>query len=124
MLIVQADDHLARLDPKKKDDKKTVTALHKDKASLNADLDHIDAVLKVIGGKISEADARRLILKKIYDIACAELDRYLNAEKRLLVRAVENLWEKYAISANKLERDQATTCATVGDFLKGLGYLT
>ena len=33
-----------------------------------------------------------LILKKIYDIARAELDRYINAEKRELVRAIENLW--------------------------------
>ena len=54
-------------------------------------------MLKVIGGQISEADARRLILKKIYDVARAELDRYLNAEKRVFVRVVENLWEKYAI---------------------------
>ena len=50
-------------------------------------------MLKAIGGQITEADARRLILKKIYDVARAELDRYLNAEKRVLVRAAENLWE-------------------------------
>ena len=57
-------------------------------------------MLKEIGGQISEADAPRLILKKIYDVARAELDRYLNAEKRVLVRVVENLWEKYAISTD------------------------
>ena len=61
-----------------------------------------DAVLEAIGGQISQADARRLILKKIYDIAHAELDRYLNAEKRALVRVVENLWEKYAIAADEV----------------------
>ena len=81
-------------------------------------------MLKAIGGQISEADARLLILKKIYDIARAELDRYLNAEKRVLVRVVENLWEKYAISADKLESDRATTLATMGDLLKGLRYLS
>ena len=82
-----------------------------------------DAVLKAIGGQISEADARRLILKKIYDIARAELDRYLNAEKRVLVRVAENLWEKYAISADTLESDRATTLGTMDGFLTGLGYL-
>ena len=122
-LIAQADDRLAGLDPKKKADKKTITALHKDKEALNARLARTDAVLKAIGGQISEADARRLILKKIYDIARTELDRYLNAEKRALVRVVENLWEKYAISADKLESDRATTLATMGGFLTGLGYL-
>ena len=114
---------LAGLDPKKKVDKKTITALHRDKESLNARLARTDAVFKAIGGQISEADARRLILKKIYDVARAELDRYLNTEKRMLVRVVENLWEKYAISADKLESDRATTLATIGGFLTGLGYL-
>ena len=122
-LVAQADARLGGLDPKKKADKKTVAALDKDKEALNARLVQIDAVLKVIGGQISEADARRLILKKIYDVARAELDRYLNAEKRALVRVVENLWEKYAISADKLESDRATTLATIGGFLTGLRYL-
>ena len=79
-------------------------------------------MLKVIGGQISEADARRLILKKIYDVAHAELDRYLNTEKRVLVRGVENLWEKYAIAADELESDRAATLTTMGGFLTGLGY--
>ena len=122
-LVAQADARLAGLDPKKKADKKTVAALDKDKEALNAQLVQVDAVPKVIGGQISEADARRLILKKIYDVARAKLDRYLNAEKRVFVRVVENLWEKYAISADKLESDRATTLATMGGSLTGLGYL-
>ena len=102
-LIAQADARLAELDPNKKADKKTITALAKDKEALNARMARTDAVLEAIGGQISEADARRLILKKIYDIAHAELDRYLNAEKRVLVRAIESLWEKYAVSLTRLE---------------------
>ena len=123
-LVAQADAHLAGLDPKKKADKKTITALDKDKERLNERLARTDAVLKAIGGQISEADARRLILKKIYDIARAELDRYLNAEQRVLVRAVENLWEKYAIAADALEEQRGITLSTMGDFLRGLGYLS
>ena len=122
-LIAQAEARLADLDPEKKVDKKIITALDKDKEALNARLARTDAVLKAIGGQISEPDARRLILKKIYDIARAELDRYLTAEKRMLVRVVENLWEKYAISADKWERDRATMLATIDGFLTGLGYL-
>ena len=111
-----------RAGPKEEGDKKTVVALDKDKAALNARLVQVDAVLKVIGGQLSETDARRLILKKIYDIARTELDRYLNAEKRVLVRVVENLWEKYAIAADELESDRAATLTTMGGFLTGLGY--
>ncbi len=123
MLISQADVRLAGLDPNKKADKKAVAALERDKESLNDRLVHVDAVLKVIGGPISETDRCRLILKKIYDVASAELDRYLSAEKRALVRVVENLWEKYAISAIKLENDRANSLARTGGFLKKLGYI-
>ena len=122
-LVAQANIRLADLDQKKKSDKRAITALEKDKEALNARLARADAVLKLIGGQIRVVDARRLILKKIYDIARSELDRYLNAEKRLLVRAIENLWEKYAVSADKLECDRLTTRATMSSFLTELGYL-
>ena len=121
-LIAQAEARLAELDPKKRADKKTITALAKDKKTLSARVAQVEAMLKAIGGQISEVDARRLILKKIYDIARAELDRYLNAEKRVLVRGVENLWEKYAIAADELESDRAAMLTTMGGFLTGLGY--
>ena len=122
-LVAQADCRLADLDPKEKSDKRAITALEKDKKALNARLARTDAVLNAIGGQVSEADARRLILKKIYDIARSELDRYLDAEKRVLVRIVENLWEKYANSADKLESDRGNTLATMGCSLTRLGYL-
>ena len=122
-LVAQADARLTGLDPNNKTDKKTINALHKDKEALASRLSRADAVLEAIDGQSSEADARRLILKKISDIAHAELDRYLNAEKRMLVRVVENLWEKYAISADKLESDRATTLATICSSLKRLGYV-
>ena len=121
-LIAQVDGRLVALDPKKKADKKTITALHKDKEALDARLTRTDAIFEAIGGQISETDARRLILKKIYDIARAELDRYLSTEKRVLVRAVEKLWEKYAISVDSISADRAVTARTLDGFLCGLGY--
>lgn len=67
--------------------------------------------------------ARRLILKKIYDIANAELERYLNAEKRLLIQGVENLWDKHAVSSRELEAGREATLKTLDGFVNGLGYL-
>ena len=124
-LVAQADARLTGLDPKKKGDKKTITALHKDKEALAARLSRADTVLETIGGQLTEIEheAKWLILKKLYDIANAELNRYLNSEKRALIAVMENLWDKYAISADKLESDRATTLATMGGFLTGLGYL-
>jgi len=122
-LIRQVEAQLAELDPTKKDEKKKITLLDKDKAALNARLAKTDAILSAIGGQLTEAEARELILKKIYDLVTHELNRYLNAEKRRLISMVENLWDKYAVSSRELERERAGTLKTLDEFLKGLGYL-
>lgn len=122
-LIRQVDDQLDGLDPTKKDDKKKITALNKDKAALEARLAKTDGILNAIGGQLTEEEARRLIMKKLYDLVHHELDRYLNAEKRGLIQVVENLWDKYAVSSRELESERAETLKTLNGFLKGLGYL-
>jgi len=114
---------LAELDPKKKDEKTKIAALNKDKAALKARLAKTDAILSAIGGQLTEAEARELILKKLYDLVTHELNRYLNAEKRRLISMVENLWDKYAVSSRELESRRAETLIKLNEFLKGLGYL-
>jgi type I restriction enzyme M protein len=121
-LIQQADAKLAGLDPKDKTDKRKITALNKDKNTLVARIAKTDATLIEIGGHLSEEEARRLILTKIYDIARSELDRYLKAEKRTLVRAVENLWDKYSVSTEQLEAARSKTLSALSGILAGLGY--
>jgi len=64
-----------------------------------------------------------LILKKLYDLARNELNRYLNAEMRRFIGLVENLWDKYALSFHQLESNRAKTLKTQEGFLQGLGYL-
>ena len=122
-LIRQVDAQLANLDPGNKSDKKKITALYKDKAVLEARLARTDGILAAIGDQLSEEESRRLILKKLYDIAHQELNRYLNSEKRGLVQVVENLWDKYAVSSRELESERSETLKEMDGFLKGLGYL-
>lgn len=122
-MIRQVDAQLANLDPAKKDDKKKINALNKDKDVLEARIDKTDAILNAIGGQLTEAEARQLILKKLYDLVQQELTRYLNAEKRGLIQVVENLWDKYAVSIRQLESERTQTLKTLDGFLKGLGYL-
>ena len=122
-LIRQVDAQLEILDSANKDDKKKIAALNKDKAALEARLAKTDAILTAIGGQLTEEDARRLILKKLYDLASNELNRYLNAEKRALIAGVENLWDKYAVSSRQLEQERAETLKTLDEYMKKLGYL-
>jgi type I restriction enzyme M protein len=122
-LIEQVKNQLAGLNPQVKEDKKKITALTKDKTVLELRLSRIDGVLAAIGGQMSEEEAKRLILKKLYDLATKDLHRYLNAEKRALVGIVENLWDKYAVSSRLLEAEREKTLNALNEFLAGLGYL-
>lgn len=121
-LIDQNTQRLEDLDPADKADKKKIKALEKDQAALQARLEKTDALLTEIGGQLTDAQARGLILKKLYDIVCAELDRYLNAEKRALIASVENLWDKYAVSSRELEAARGETLESLDAMLAGLGY--
>ena len=73
--------------------------------------------------QMTAEEAKRLILKKLYDIANNALNRYLNAEKRALIAVVENLWDKYAVSSRELEHERKTTLKVLDNILEGLGYL-
>ena len=121
-LIQQVEAQLATLNPHDKTDRKKINALNKDKAALRARIAKTDALLAAINGQLTNDEAKRLILKKLYDIASAELERYLNAEMRQLVSGVENLWDKYAVSGREMERSRLATVDRLDGFLKGLGY--
>ena len=120
--IEQIDIHRAKLDPASTADKKTITALVKDRTKLEARIAHTDALLTTIGGKLTNEQARTLILQKIEDLARAELTRYLNAEKRALIASVENVWGKYAVSCRQLEAARGDTLKALDGMLAGLGY--
>lgn len=122
-LICQIDSQLNGLDAANKTDKRQITALQKDKEALQKRIDRTDALLSEIGGKLTDKEAKCLILKKLYDIVSRELERYLNTEKRALIQGIENLWNKYAINSKQLEQEREETLEALNGFLSGLGYL-
>lgn len=121
-LIKQVEGQIAKLDENNKTDKRKIAALKKDKAALGGRIAKTDDLLTEIGGQLTDDEAKQLILKKIYDIAAGELERYLNTEKSLLIQGIENLWNKYAVSRQKLEQQREETLEQLNVFLKGLGY--
>jgi type I restriction enzyme M protein len=114
---------LATLSEVKKDEKKQINALRKDQTALTARIQRADQVLADIGGQLTDEQAKTLILKKLHDLATAELHRYLNSEKRQMIAALENLWNKYAVSSKALEDERSKTLKTLDAFMAGLGYL-
>lgn len=121
LTIIKAQ--LATLSESKKEEKKQITALRKDQTALTARVQRADQLMADIGGQLTDEQAKILILKKLHDLATAELHRYLNAEKRQLVAALENLWNKYAVSGQALEDERSKTLKTLDTFMAGLGYL-
>lgn len=103
---------------------KAYNARIKDTSILEAKLDSLDALLAEIGGRITTEESQKLILKKHFDIINDQLQRYLNAEKRALVNAFENLFDKYYTSAQAIEQKRETTMAELNDFLTQLNYLS
>lgn len=102
---------------------KAYNARIKDSGILEAKLDSLDSLLEEIGGMITTEESQKLILKKHFDIINDQLQRYLNAEKRALVNAFENLFDKYYTSAQAIEQKRESTMAELNDFLTQLNYL-
>ena len=102
---------------------KGYNALIKDKGIIQAKLNKLDSLLEEIGGIITTEQAQMLILKKHFDIINNQLQRYLNAEKRTLISAYENLFDKYYTSAQSIEQSRNKTMTELNEFLTQLKYL-
>ena len=102
---------------------KPYNAALKNKTIIQDKLDSLDNILEEIGGMISTEKSQKLILKKHFDIINNQLQRYLNAEKRALILAYENLWDKYAVSAQSIEEKRSETMTELNEFLTALKYL-
>ncbi len=75
-LIRQVNVQVTQLDINNKEDKKKISALNKDKTTLEERLAKTDGVFISFGGQLMEDEARQLILNKLYGIAEKELNRY------------------------------------------------
>ncbi len=122
-LIQQVESRLVKLDSSNRTDKRKINALNKDRTAIEQRIARNDTVLETIHGQLTDDEAMKLILEKLYDIASAELGRCLDTEMRQLVFGVENLWSKYALSSQKIEQSWMKITERLDSFLKGLGYL-
>lgn len=95
----------------------------KNQTIIQTKLDSLDNILDEMGGMINTEEAQKIILKKHFDIINNQLQRYLNTEKRALISAYENLWNKYAVSAHSIEQKRKETMIELNEFLTALKYL-
>lgn len=72
--------------------------------------------------KITESEAKQLILARFKWQLTEQFDGYLRQYQRAFIAAVENLWSKYAVTTKQILAERDREAAQLNAFLKELGY--
>lgn len=92
------------------------------KATLKAIENKREALVQSARAKISNDEARGIIIERLQQQLLGTYRSYLRAEQRACIKAVENLWRKYAVTAKQIEEERDTATKQLQAFLKELGY--
>jgi len=71
---------------------------------------------------LSETEIKDLVFEKFYEVAEEQLKKYLNREKREIIKFFETLWDKYKVSLLELTKVRDEEIAKLNEYLKKLGY--
>jgi len=106
---------------------KKIEKKEKEQKDINKKIRQInDNLVKAVEEKrnsLTEQEAKELILDKVYQTVKQHLERYLNAEKKELIKIFENLWDKYKVSLNELKAERDLEVKKLDEFLERLGYV-
>jgi len=72
---------------------------------------------------LTEQEAKELLLEKFNQTIKQYLEKYLNDEKKELIKIFENLWDKYKVSLNQLKAERDEEVKKLDEFLIKLGYM-
>ncbi|MDU5082732.1 N-6 DNA methylase [uncultured Tissierella sp.] len=103
------------------------TALENEMKTLRSEIRAIeksrDELVQQARERIMESEARELIIERFYSILVEVLKQYMKEHLLIIIDVVDNLWDKYKITANSIltERDKETN--KLNEFLKELGYI-
>jgi len=72
--------------------------------------------------KISTDEARQAIIERLGQVLFSSYQQYLRADQRACVAAIDNLWSKYAVTAEQIEAERDEAAKGLQMFLVELGY--
>lgn len=72
---------------------------------------------------LDEPRAAELLLTILHNDMQAILERYVSAQRKQIVTAFENWWDKYRVTLNEIEHKRDTAALALQGFLRGLGYV-
>jgi type I restriction enzyme M protein len=77
-----------------------------------------ERIMARIGGMITDAEAKALILRKHHDLVAGQLQRYLSAKRRSLSLLFEHLWDKCSRSEKNLRAEWKRSDLRLASFLE------
>ena len=81
-----------------------------------------DELIAAARAKISEEEARELILERFRRLLTERFDGYLRQYQRAFIAAIENLWDKYAVTLKQILAERDREAEQLDRFLEELGY--
>jgi type I restriction enzyme M protein len=72
--------------------------------------------------ELSAMQERDLVLRLARNDVATHLDTYVTTHRQQIIAALENWWDKYAVSLQEIETQRAAAAVRLAKFLKDLGY--
>lgn len=118
--VAEEDDEHAVDGAQLKAWKKELAAVNKQlKARRDSFKQHIGAAVD----GLSPEQAAELLLTILHNDMQAIVERYITAQRKQIVAAFENWWDKYRVTLTEIEGRRDTAARALQGFLKGLGYV-
>ncbi len=92
------------------------------KAKIKATENKKSALVEEARAKISNDQARVIIIIRLGNVLKDIYNAYLHNYQRSCILAIENLWNKYAVTAKQIESDRKDATEKLKTFLVELGY--
>ena len=81
-----------------------------------------DELVQSARAKISTDEARKVIIERLRQTLMNIYETYLRSHQRACIKAIENLWGKYAVTAKAIEAERDVATQQLQAFLVELGY--
>lgn len=92
------------------------------KADLRATEKKQEELVAAARAKIDRDEARRVILGRVHRLLVQTYEGYLRADQRACLAALENLHDKYAVTAKAIEAQRDAATAKLRAYLSEMAY--
>lgn len=116
--LTHAKDIEARLAAHKLVEQEAKDVKARIKATENRKQELVEAARAAISNEMAKAE----IIARLHRLLIDAYRQYLRADQRACVAAIENLWEKYAVTARQIETARKLAATKLDEFLVELGY--